>query len=173
MRRWKRQKWPVPRSTPTVPGKHVPVLLNATNTLIDSSICTTNLNNVSCKKKEIVDDNIYEPTFSGTNYIQIGQKVEHFRPYCTQWGAFLAEYSSNRVKPHRRAWWPKVLETVKVLASTLCTSLLRMPAMERMRCCVRLSIRFSCLKDDNRSFSPFPAKEKARQHTQTRQQWHL
>lgn len=55
-----------------------------------------------------------------------------------------------------RAEVPKVLDMVKLLASTLWTSLLRMAAMERMRCCVRGSIRRSVLKEDSNSFSPFP-----------------
>lgn len=57
---------------------------------------------------------------------------------------------------HLRAEEPNVLEMVKLLASTLWTSLLRMAAMERMRCCVRGSIRHSIFKDDSNSFSPFP-----------------
>lgn len=49
-----------------------------------------------------------------------------------------------------------MLEMVRLLASTLWTSLLRMVAMERMRCCVRGSIRRSVFRDDSNSFNPFP-----------------
>lgn len=60
--------------------------------------------------------------------------------------------------PHLRAAVPKVLDMVRLLASTLWTSLLRMAAMDRMRCCVRGSIRRSVLKEESNSLSPFPVR---------------